>query len=77
ADAVVYQDLDALIKAVKMGNGEIQSFDCSCFDGKYITGDVTPEYLAKIENARSCGSKNGGESQQLDLNLTTGRDANG
>ncbi len=77
ADAVVYQDLGALKEAVKMGNGGIQSFDCSCFDGIYITGDVTAEYLAQIENARSCGTKRGGENQQLDLNLTAGRDANG
>src|SRR5512135_3474342 len=74
ADAVVYQDLDALVEAVKAVNGGIQSFDCSCFDGKYITGDITPEYLAKIEAARGCGTNKGGENQQLDLNLSAGGD---
>ncbi len=74
ADAVVYQDLDALVEAVKQVNGGIQSFDCSCFDGKYITGDITPEYLAQIEAARSCATGKDGENQQLDLNLSAGGD---
>jgi amidophosphoribosyltransferase len=42
ADAVIYQDLDALISSVRSLNPSIQRFDCSCFDGVYVTGDVTP-----------------------------------
>src|SRR5512132_1889315 len=55
ADAVIYQDLDALVDAVRALNPAIERFDCSCFDGVYITGDVTDAYLAGIEAARSDG----------------------
>jgi len=72
ADAVIYQDLDALIAAVQTINPHIRSFDASCFDGHYITGDVTPEYLAAIEAARhgDVSRENGSSAnQQLDFNL--------
>ena len=52
ADRLIYQDLDDLIAAVKKGNPRIQRFDLSCFNGEYVTGDVTPEYLAQIERVR-------------------------
>jgi amidophosphoribosyltransferase len=75
ADAVFYQELDALIAAVGYSNPAITNFDTSCFDGKYITGDVTPEYLAEIEAHRIDGETrmHDGElaSYQLDLNLST------
>ncbi|HCA26457.1 MAG TPA: amidophosphoribosyltransferase, partial [Betaproteobacteria bacterium] len=72
ADAVIYQDLDALIAAVQTINPHIRSFDASCFDGHYITGDVTPEYLAGVEAARhgDVSRENGSSAnQQLDFNL--------
>ena len=45
---MIYQDLDALIESVRSLNPAIERFDCSCFDGVYITGDVSPEYLEGI-----------------------------
>jgi len=73
ADAVIYQDLDALIEAVQFGNPAIARFEASCFSGEYITGDVTPEYLNGVEARRSDptgGAKVTLSSAQLDLNLT-------
>ncbi|GAO36327.1 amidophosphoribosyltransferase [Sulfuricella sp. T08] len=71
ADALIYQNLDALEHAVRMINPAITCFDTSCFDGRYITGDITPEYLAKIEHARNTPrpSSDSSSSKQLDLNL--------
>ncbi len=72
ADALIYQDLDALIADVKFRNPKIKDFDCSCFDGKYVTGDITEAYLAKIESARADGKKGhqpANSITQLDLNL--------
>ena len=43
---MIYQELPDLIEAVRACNPAIERFDCSCFDGIYITGDVSPEYLA-------------------------------
>jgi amidophosphoribosyltransferase len=72
ADALIYQDIDALVRDVKLGNPDISRFDCSCFDGDYVTGDVTAGYLAAIEAARRDGGKYkkpANSSTQLDLNL--------
>jgi amidophosphoribosyltransferase len=52
ADAVVYQDLDALKAAVREANPRLTRFEASCFDGHYVTGDVTSEYLAEVEQRR-------------------------
>jgi amidophosphoribosyltransferase len=70
-DALVYQDLEAMITAVKSGNPEILDFDTSCFDGRYITGDVTPEYLNYVEAVRNGETPppSALSTQQLDLNL--------
>ena len=71
ADAVIYQDIDALVEAVREGRPAITCFDTSCFDGQYITGDITPEYLAEVESSRGRPSQDsaGLASRQLDLNL--------
>ncbi len=76
ADAVFYQDLDALIADVQACNPSVNNFDASCFDGKYITGGVSPEYLADIEASRHDGETliaglESNASQQLDLGLST------
>jgi len=71
ADAVVYQDLDALKAAVRAVNPKLTQFETSCFDGVYITGDVTSEYLASIERQRDANrqeSEEDSENNQLDLN---------
>jgi amidophosphoribosyltransferase len=71
ADAVIYQDLDALKAAVRAVNPKLTQFETSCFDGVYITGDVTSEYLASVERQRDAGrqdSEEEGEGNQLDLN---------
>ena len=57
ADWLVYQDLEDLVQAVRFDNGEISAFDTSCFSGEYVTGDVTPDYLARLEHQRSDGAK--------------------
>jgi amidophosphoribosyltransferase len=58
ADWLVYQDLDDLVRAVRYDNGDITEFDTSCFSGHYVTGDVTPDYLARLQNERSDDAKN-------------------
>ncbi len=52
ADAVIYQDLEALKAAVSEANPRLARFEASCFDGHYVTGDVTSEYLAAVEQRR-------------------------
>jgi amidophosphoribosyltransferase len=57
ADWLVYQDLDDLIAACKHEDARIEEFDTSCFSGIYVTGDVTPEYLERLELERSDAAK--------------------
>src|SRR5690606_32908724 len=52
ADWLIYQTLDDLVRAVQHDNADIHEFDASCFSGEYVTGDITPEYLRKIEAER-------------------------
>lgn len=72
ADGLIYQDLESLIKVILNINPAIKQLDCSCFDGKYVTGDVDELYLARVEAARGDGEmqkKPANSSTQLDLNL--------
>ena len=73
-DALIYQDLDAMVAAVRAGNPAIPDFDTSCFDGRYVTDDVTPQYLEYVEAVRNGETPppSALSTQQLDLNLATG-----
>ncbi|WP_137937847.1 amidophosphoribosyltransferase [Chitinivorax sp. B] len=68
ADAVVYQDLEALEAAVHRCNFDIKTFETSCFSGKYITGDIDEAYLAKIESERNDSAK-ADKERDLDFNI--------
>ncbi len=58
ADGLLFQDLNDLIVAVqKKGKSHVDRFDTSVFDGVYITGDVTPEYLRGLEARRNDRAK--------------------
>jgi amidophosphoribosyltransferase len=71
ADALVYQDIDGLRKSISDINPALQSLDASCFDGKYITGDITPDYLNRLELTRNNMRSDYEEAErsQLHLNL--------
>jgi len=57
ADWLIYQDLEDLIACAKAGNDQIDSFDCSVFNGEYVTGDIDDAYLARLEASRSDATK--------------------
>jgi amidophosphoribosyltransferase len=72
ADCLIYQDLDALIDSVRSVNPSVKNFETSCFSGEYVTGDVTPEYLAGVEAERNddtLSRKLSSSVTQLDLKL--------
>ncbi len=56
ADELLYQKLEDLIWAAHEGNPDIESFDCSCFDGKYVTG-ISDTYLTALENSSRVSKK--------------------
>ncbi|MDW5377086.1 amidophosphoribosyltransferase [Halomonas sp. HP20-15] len=53
ADRIFYQDLEDLKTACREVNPQLERFDCSVFDGVYITGDIDADYLNALEAARS------------------------
>jgi amidophosphoribosyltransferase len=57
ADRLIYQKLDDLVATIKEGNPDIQQVDASCFDGKYVTGDVTHEFLRGVADERGDASR--------------------
>ena len=57
ADKLIYQDLDDLVESVRKGNPEIREVDLSCFNGEYVTGDVSDSYLSRVEAQRSDDAK--------------------
>ena len=54
ADRLIFQDLEDLIDAVrKLGKSRVKHFDTSVFDGRYVTGDVSDQYLEQLQLLRS------------------------
>ena len=59
ADRLFYQDLDDLVAAVKKKAKGIKRFDTSVFNGEYVTGDVSQDYLQRIEDLRKDSARRG------------------
>jgi amidophosphoribosyltransferase len=56
ADGIVFQNLEDLEAVVKALNPKIESFDSSCFNGVYQTGDIDEAYLNRLSTEKSgCG----------------------
>jgi amidophosphoribosyltransferase len=53
ADALIYQDVDAMKRVVLALNPRLMGFEASCFDGHYITGDIAPGDIAFMREQRS------------------------
>ena len=56
-DALIYQDVDAMKKAIGSLNPTISGFDASCFDGVYVTGDINSADIQRINAARVGGQE--------------------
>ncbi len=73
ADRLIYQDLHGLIRSVRHDNSRITDFDTSCFSGEYVTGDVSTDYLQKIEALRNDEAKSAREAQRKDNKGASGK----
>jgi amidophosphoribosyltransferase len=52
ADALIYQDLDAMKRVVAALQPRLEGFEASCFDGRYITGDIGDAQIAALQAQR-------------------------
>jgi amidophosphoribosyltransferase len=63
-DALIYQEVEGMKTAIGRLNPKLDGFDASCFDGVYVTGDINPEDIARINEARI------GQEDPLEENTT-------
>ncbi len=73
ADALVYQDIEAMKRSISEANPALRNFEASCFDGHYITGDISREYLDRIEFARKNPKPRLEDEVRSQLNLNLAR----
>lgn len=66
ADALIFQDLSDLIEAVSAENPNIRQFECSVFDGIYVTNDVDQNYLNHLDSVRNDDAKVVREQQDIE-----------
>jgi amidophosphoribosyltransferase len=57
ADELIFQDLQDLKDAISEAAPGLTTFDASVFDGIYVTGDITEEYLDTLERQRNDAAK--------------------
>lgn len=56
-DALIYQDVDAMKQAVGKINPAVKGFEASCFDGIYVTGDISEAEVAALNEGRNAGAQ--------------------
>jgi amidophosphoribosyltransferase len=66
-DSLIYQDVDGMKKAIGSLNTAIDGFDASCFDGVYVTGDITAEDIALLNATRVSAEEGEEDSSRLAL----------
>ncbi len=66
-DALIYQDVDGMKKAIGSLNPNITGFDASCFDGVYVTGDITAADIARLNSNRVALEEEGDDNSRLAL----------
>ena len=69
ADWLVYQRLEDLLACAREGNPHIKQFECSVFDGNYVTGDINESYLSRLSQEREDGAKQAREQLRLGLEV--------
>lgn len=75
ADALIYQDVEAMKRVVAALRPGLAGFEASCFDGRYITGDVSAEDFATLrEQRQSQGEEEDGPARTR-LALQSGQES--
>ena len=66
-DALIYQEVDGMKKAIGSLNTKLDGFDASCFDGVYVTGDITSEDIARMGASRVNAEEDEEDTSRLAL----------
>ncbi len=70
-DGLVYQNVDDLVASAAEGNPALTHFDCSVFDGDYVTGDIDDDYLTRLSMVRSDRMKQKREADRAGMVRTS------
>jgi amidophosphoribosyltransferase len=68
-DALIYQDVEGMKRAIGSLNPKLDGFDASCFDGTYVTGDIGADDIARMNEARVAEQEPQGEQDTSRLAL--------
>ncbi|MBK6385891.1 MAG: amidophosphoribosyltransferase [Rhodoferax sp.] len=66
-DALIYQDVDGMKKAIGSLNTKLDGFDASCFDGVYVTGDISFDDITRLNENRVNADENEEDTSRLAL----------
>ena len=66
-DALIYQDVDAMKLAIGSLNPDLEGFDASCFDGVYVTGDISVEDIVRLNQGREHTEEGSEDTSRLAL----------
>ncbi len=66
-DALIYQDVEGMKQAIGSLNPSLAGFDASCFDGVYVTGDITQETIARMNQGRDQSEEGQEDASRLAL----------
>jgi amidophosphoribosyltransferase len=74
ADALIYQDVAAMKRVVGALNPKLDGFEASCFDGHYVTGDISAAEFDAIAHQRAAqGDEDDDDHSRLALQSATAR----
>ncbi len=69
SDELVYQDIADMLASVSDVNPALNRLEASCFNGIYVTGNISPEYLDRLEGGRKPKVESEDTASQLHLQL--------
>ena len=69
SDRLFYQTLEDLVTSTHNLHSHDIKFDSSCFDGVYVTGDISEEYLTKLHEQRNDDAKSSFEDDDQTLDI--------
>ena len=66
-DALIYQSVEDMKRAVGSINPALDGFEASCFDGVYVTGDISTDDVNRLHAQRSGSEEDEADSSRLSL----------
>ncbi len=66
-DALIYQEVDGMKRAIGSLNPALDGFDASCFDGVYVTGDIGADDIERMSASRVGADEGQDDNSRLAL----------